>query len=115
MSWPKLFLNSGGEGAIGFALINSCGSLGGFIGPFLLGYLADRSGGYGLAMTVLACMLALSSAAILVFPVHGSSEPVLVVDIDGDELGVDGEYKEVGPSYIDEGLPLVKGRQPSAT
>ena len=38
MSWPASFL-SGPAAATGFAVINSCGSIGGFVGPFLIGAL----------------------------------------------------------------------------
>lgn len=34
-SWPALFL--GEHAPAGFAFINSCGAVGGFIGPYLLG------------------------------------------------------------------------------
>jgi ACS family tartrate transporter-like MFS transporter len=78
MSWPAAFLD-GDAASTGFAFINSLGSLGGFVGPFLLGYLADKSGGYGIAMLVLGAMLALGGVAILLFPVHGCD--VKMVDL----------------------------------
>lgn len=39
-SWPATFLQ-GNAAAAGTALINSMGALGGFIGPSLIGFLAD--------------------------------------------------------------------------
>lgn len=78
MSWPAVFLD-GDAASTGFALMNSLGSLGGFLGPFLLGYLADKSGGYGLAMIVLGVMLGVGGVAILLFPVHGND--VKVIDL----------------------------------
>lgn len=65
MSWPAAFL-SGPAAATGIALINSCGSVGGFAGPFLLGALADDSAnGYSRAMLVLGALLALAAVLVL--------------------------------------------------
>jgi hypothetical protein len=66
MSWPAVFLR-GEEASLGFSMINSFGSLGGFVGPLLLGVLADTGGGYGAAMLVLAGLLALGAIGILNF------------------------------------------------
>ena len=42
---PTLFL-SGPAAAASIALINSVGNLGGFLGPYVVGYLTDRTGSY---------------------------------------------------------------------
>jgi ACS family tartrate transporter-like MFS transporter len=42
---PTLFL-SGPAAAAAVALINSVGNLGGFVGPYVIGYLTDRTGSY---------------------------------------------------------------------
>ena len=57
-------------------MINSCGSAGGFLGPFLLGLLTDRSDG-GLAPSFLALAACLFAAGtlILCFPAPGSLGP----------------------------------------
>ena len=62
---PSEFL-SGYAVATGFALINSVGNLGGFVGPSVVGFMHQRTGGIysGLAF-VTACMLV--SFALLVF------------------------------------------------
>jgi sugar phosphate permease len=74
MSWPAVFLR-GQEAATGFAVINSIGSIGGFIGPFLLGILADKgNGSYDLAMFMLAGMLALGGIGIILFPDGGGND-----------------------------------------
>jgi hypothetical protein len=76
-SWPAVFL-SGEQAAAGFALINSLGAVGGFIGPYLLGVLSDRAdGGFGTAMLVLAAFLLVSGTLILLFPAPGRREPAL--------------------------------------
>lgn len=66
MSWPAAFL-SGPAAATGIALINSCGSVGGFAGPFLLGALADDSSrdGYSRAMLVLGVLLGVAAVLVL--------------------------------------------------
>jgi ACS family tartrate transporter-like MFS transporter len=44
-SLPTIFL-SGPAAAASIALINATGNLGGFAGPYMIGYLADLTGGY---------------------------------------------------------------------
>ncbi|HUE62908.1 MAG TPA: MFS transporter [Rhizomicrobium sp.] len=50
---PSMFL-TGTAAAIGIALINSIGSLGGFVGPFILGTVRDATHSYSIALCVLA-------------------------------------------------------------
>jgi MFS transporter, ACS family, tartrate transporter len=42
---PTMFL-SGTAAAASIALINSVGNLGGFVGPYVVGFLTDRTGNY---------------------------------------------------------------------
>ncbi len=59
-SYPTTFL-SGEAAASGSALINSFGNLGGFVGPFLVGFIESRSGSFvGSYMFLAACLLASS-------------------------------------------------------
>lgn len=119
MSWPAVFLR-GQEAATGFAVINSIGSIGGFIGPFLLGVLADKgNGSYDLAMFVLAGMLALGGVGIILFPDGGNGGVSGVVGIssskhfdvneesngEGDRLVVNNERKDA------ETLPMLPTRE----
>jgi ACS family tartrate transporter-like MFS transporter len=55
----------GSAAAGSIALLNSGTSLGGFVGPFLVGVLKDKTGNYALAMAVLAFGLLLSALVIL--------------------------------------------------
>lgn len=83
MSWPATFLE-GYEASAGFAFMNSLGSLGGMLGPLLLGVLVDEGGDYMLAMFVLSGMLALGGLGILLFPVgikNGIEDQVLPWDV----------------------------------
>jgi ACS family tartrate transporter-like MFS transporter len=59
---PSDFL-SGTAAAAGFALINSFGALGGFTGPFLVGFVRDRTGSFSASLLVLAAFVL--GAAIL--------------------------------------------------
>jgi D-galactonate transporter len=43
---------SGSAAAAGIALINSVGNIGGFLGPYIMGYVRDRTGDYGLGTIV---------------------------------------------------------------
>ena len=53
----------GSAAAAGIAWINSVGNLGGFVGPYGVGYLRDATGNFAVALTALAGMLVI--AAIL--------------------------------------------------
>lgn len=64
MAWPNVFLTSGPAAATGFALINTMGAVGGFIGPSMIGELVEH-GGYSAAMEVLAVMMLFAAALVL--------------------------------------------------
>jgi MFS transporter, ACS family, tartrate transporter len=62
---PTMFL-SGASAAAGIALINSLGNLGGFIGPYAIGWMKDEWGSYAGGMYVVAATLAASAVITLV-------------------------------------------------
>ena len=62
---PSLFL-TGGSAAVGMALINSIGSLGGYFGPMIVGTIKDNTKSFEMALYFLAAC-ALLSAAIAFF------------------------------------------------
>ena len=65
-SYPTTFLSgTAAAGAIG--LINSCGNVGGFVGPYITGYIKDVTGTFVGAWAYLACSLTLSALLILTF------------------------------------------------
>jgi ACS family tartrate transporter-like MFS transporter len=59
---------SGTAAAGGIALINSIGNLGGYMGPFAVGWLKDWTGGYAAGMLVLAGAMAGSGLVVLLTP-----------------------------------------------
>ena len=61
---PTMFL-TGPAAAASVALINATGNLGGFAGPYLIGYLADRTGGYTAGLLYLVTCGVLGSALVL--------------------------------------------------
>jgi ACS family tartrate transporter-like MFS transporter len=66
-SLPSSFLR-GPAAAGGIALINTFGTgAGGFIGPYIIGYLREETGGYSASMAVLAIGLIGTCAIVLVF------------------------------------------------
>jgi ACS family tartrate transporter-like MFS transporter len=76
-SLPTIFL-SGPAAAASIALINATGNLGGFAGPYLIGYLADVTGGYTAGLLYLVgCGLA-GSALVLSLRVarHDAAAPL---------------------------------------
>ena len=61
---PTILL-SGPAAAASIALINATGNLGGFVGPFLIGYLADKTGGYTAGILYLVASGLVGSALVL--------------------------------------------------
>jgi ACS family tartrate transporter-like MFS transporter len=62
---PSLFL-TGAAAAAGIALINSIGNLGGYIGPFIVGWIKDATGSFEMGLYFLAaCALASALIAFL--------------------------------------------------
>jgi ACS family tartrate transporter-like MFS transporter len=68
---------TGASAAGGIALSNCVGSLGGFFGPFLTGWVLSTTGKYSNAMVLLGISLALSGVLVLFVkvPVEERSEP----------------------------------------
>jgi len=70
---PTAFL-SGPAAAAAIALINSAGNLGGFVGPYVIGYLADRTGGsYSAGLMYLVGSGLAGSALVLALRTTGAS------------------------------------------
>lgn len=65
-SLPALFLTEAAA-AVGIAFINSVGNLGGFLGPYMLGYLVDATGKMQAGLFFLGALLVISS--LLVFSI----------------------------------------------
>jgi MFS transporter, ACS family, tartrate transporter len=61
---PPIFLG-GSAAAAGIALINSVGNLGGYVGPSVMGFLKDRTGGYSGGLLVLAGALVVAAALVM--------------------------------------------------
>lgn len=61
---PTIFL-SGPAAAASIALINATGNLGGFAGPYMIGYLADLTGGYTAGIFYLVASGLIGSALVL--------------------------------------------------
>jgi ACS family tartrate transporter-like MFS transporter len=61
---PSLFLR-GTAAAGGIAMINAIGNIGGFLGPYLVGWIRETMGGYAAAMAVLGLSLVLAAAIVL--------------------------------------------------
>jgi len=57
---PSLFL-SGAAAAVGMALINSIGNLGGYVGPFIVGWIKDSTKSFEMALYFLAACALLSA------------------------------------------------------
>ena len=74
-SYPTTFLSgSAAAGAIG--LINSCGNVGGFVGPYLTGFLKEKTGTYTAAWLYLGFSLACAGALMLTFKRQSPTSPI---------------------------------------
>jgi len=63
---PASFL-TGAAAAAGIGLVNAVGNLGGFVGPYLTGWIKDAFGGYAPAMLMLAGFLTLHGIILYFF------------------------------------------------
>jgi len=54
--------------AAGIALINSVGNVGGFVGPYGIGYLRDATGGFGSGLVAIGVIVMLGGALVLAVP-----------------------------------------------
>jgi len=63
-SMPTMFL-SGSAAAAGIATINSIGNLGGFVGPAMIGWIKDMTGGFQGGLYFVAALLVLSAVLTL--------------------------------------------------
>ncbi len=68
---PGRFL-TGSAAAAGIALINAMGAVGGFVGPFAVGYLKDASGNFESGLFLLAGIL-LAGSILTLFPRHSKT------------------------------------------
>lgn len=70
---PSFLTGAAAGGAI--ALINSVGNLGGFFGPYIVGYIKDVTGSFNTSMIFLGVSLVIG-AAIILFLVKQSGKAV---------------------------------------
>ena len=62
---PTMFL-SGSAAAVGIATINAIGNLGGFVGPWVIGWIKDSTGSFAGGLVFVAVLLVLSAVLSLV-------------------------------------------------
>jgi len=62
---PTMFL-SGPAAAVGIATINAIGNLGGFVGPWVIGWIKDSTGSFAGGLVFVAALLVLSAVLSLV-------------------------------------------------
>jgi ACS family tartrate transporter-like MFS transporter len=74
---PSMFL-SGAGAAAGIAMINSIGNLGGFVGPFAIGWLKNVTGSYSAGLYVVGATLAVSAVVTLMLSRQSKQAPVPV-------------------------------------
>lgn len=78
-SYPTTFLSGpAAAGAIG--LINSCGNIGGFIGPYVTGFVKDTTGSFVGSWVYLACSLLVAGGIMLTLKNKTASQEVPEVE-----------------------------------
>ncbi|KKI92927.1 membrane protein [Bacillus sp. SA1-12] len=75
---PSFLTGAAAGGAI--ALINSIGNLGGFFGPYIVGYIKDMTGSFTISMIFLGISMIISSS-IIVFFVKQTGKAVIQKDV----------------------------------
>ncbi|PWU04422.1 MAG: MFS transporter [Terriglobia bacterium] len=76
---PNLFLGRAAAAA-SIGLINSFGNLGGFLGPYAIGFLSSRTGGFGWSLLLLSACAYASGLMVLrvrLAPIRGAAERAL--------------------------------------
>jgi ACS family tartrate transporter-like MFS transporter len=66
-TWPTSFLR-GTAAAGGIALVNSIGNVGGFAGPFLIGWIRETTGGFSAGFLTLAGFLVAAAVITALMP-----------------------------------------------
>jgi ACS family tartrate transporter-like MFS transporter len=56
---------SGSGAAVGIALVNSVGNIGGFVGPYVFGAIKDATGSFAIGLTFIGAVLVLGGALVL--------------------------------------------------
>jgi ACS family tartrate transporter-like MFS transporter len=64
---PTAFLR-GTAAAGGIAFVNSVGNVGGFVGPIVVGWIRDATGGFAAGLVTLAGVLVVGAVVVLVMP-----------------------------------------------
>jgi sugar phosphate permease len=80
-SLPAMFLTEAAAAAC-VGMINSVGNLGGFVGPYLVGYLSKTTGSFHVGIIYLS--LSALAATLLILAVHRSHSPVTPVQDQGN-------------------------------
>jgi MFS transporter, ACS family, tartrate transporter len=71
---PSMFL-SGEDMAAGIGWINALGNIGGFVGPFLIGWMKSKSGTYTSGLDAVGAVVGLSAVAMLALNWKAGRQP----------------------------------------
>ena len=100
VSWPAKYMDRE-TATLSFAIINSFGSLGGFLGPTVLGILAQATGGYSLALVCLASILLCGGVAIFFFRPSPSSSSIQCIGIGSSSGGEQGNNGSDASDHVE--------------
>jgi ACS family tartrate transporter-like MFS transporter len=65
------------EAAAGIALINSIGTCGGFLGPYVIGFVRNATGGFKGGFLLVGAAVCLSAIFVLLVPQSGKNTEAL--------------------------------------
>jgi ACS family tartrate transporter-like MFS transporter len=85
---PSLFLTESAAAA-SIGLINSCGNLGGLIGPSILGVVKDKTGAYRYALWYLSGSVLASAIIIVSLKICRSTQPRKPADLEDTDRALD--------------------------
>lgn len=87
-SLPSSFLSEK-TAAVGIALINSFGNLGGFVGPYAVGYIKDVTGSINNSMYLLAAFAVLAGVATIITP-----KKLIHVDTESTSTSINHDFRQ---------------------
>jgi ACS family tartrate transporter-like MFS transporter len=85
---PTMVLTESAAAAC-FGLINSIGHTGGFVGPYVVGYLNEKTGGLLPALVLIGACYLLAGTIVSIVRIHAPGTVTLPIVLTGKQLAID--------------------------
>ena len=66
--------------AAAIAMVNSIASLSGFVGPFMIGYIKDKTGSYAMGTLPMILLALIGAAAVFITNARRSSQKLVAIN-----------------------------------